>query len=46
VQENTFAVPDAAPADVPAVLRAPAIASPTVAEMGGKRLELCEQACE
>jgi uncharacterized protein (TIGR03032 family) len=43
--ENSFVVPDAALADVPAALRAPAITAPPLAEIGDERLEVCAQAC-
>jgi uncharacterized protein (TIGR03032 family) len=42
--ENSFVVPDAALADVPAALRAPAIAAAPLAEIGDERLEVCAQA--
>jgi uncharacterized protein (TIGR03032 family) len=43
--ENSFVVPDQALADVPAALRAPAIAAPPLAEIGEERLEIGAQAC-
>jgi uncharacterized protein (TIGR03032 family) len=43
--ENSFVVPDQALADVPAALRAPAIAAPALAEIGDERLEIRAQAC-
>jgi hypothetical protein len=43
--QNSFVVPDAAPADVPAALRAPAIAPPALAGIGDERLEIRAQAC-
>jgi uncharacterized protein (TIGR03032 family) len=45
ILENSFVVPDAALAEVPAALRAPAIPGPPLAEIGGKPLEACAQAC-
>jgi uncharacterized protein (TIGR03032 family) len=45
VLENSFVVPDAALADVPASLRAPAIPAPPLAKIGDERLEVCAQAC-
>jgi uncharacterized protein (TIGR03032 family) len=42
--ENSFVVPDAALADVPAP-RAPAITAPALAEVGVERLEIPAQAC-
>jgi hypothetical protein len=38
-------VPDQALADVPAALRAPAIAAPALAEIRDERLEIRAQAC-
>jgi hypothetical protein len=43
--ENSFVVPDAALADVPAALRAPAIPTAPSAEIDDKRLEVGAQAC-
>ena len=39
--ENSFVVPDAALADVPAALRVPAVPTALSAEFGDKRLEVC-----
>jgi hypothetical protein len=38
-------VPDAALAEVPAALRAPAIVAAPLPEIGDQRLEVCAQAC-
>jgi hypothetical protein len=43
--ENSFVVPDAALADVPAALRALAIAPAALAQVGDERLEIRAQAC-
>jgi hypothetical protein len=43
--ENSFVVPDAALADVPAALCAPAIPAAPLAEIGDKRLEVGAPAC-
>jgi uncharacterized protein (TIGR03032 family) len=43
--ENSFVLPDAALADVPAAQRAPAIGGTPLAEIGVQRLEVCAQAC-
>jgi hypothetical protein len=43
--ENSFVVPGAAPADVPASLRPPLVPAPPFAEIGDKRLEVCAQTC-
>jgi uncharacterized protein (TIGR03032 family) len=45
VLENSFVVPDAALAEVPAALRAPAITAPFLAEVGDERLEVSAQSC-
>jgi hypothetical protein len=42
--ENSFVVPDAAPADVPATLRAPILAVSPSAEVGDDRSEVCARA--
>ena len=42
---NSFVVPDAALAEVPAALRAPAIPAAPLAELGDKPHEVCAQAC-
>jgi uncharacterized protein (TIGR03032 family) len=43
--ENSFVLPDAALADVPAALRAATISAPPLTEIGDERLEVCAQAC-
>jgi hypothetical protein len=43
--ENSFVVPNAALADVPAALRAPAITAPTSADVGDEHLEVFARAC-
>ena len=43
--ENSFVVPDAALADVPAALRAPAVPTPHAARVDGKRTEPRERMC-
>jgi hypothetical protein len=41
--ENSFVVPDAALADGPPALRAPAGPAPCTAGLGGERDELCQE---
>jgi hypothetical protein len=43
--ENSFVVPDAALADVPATLRAPILAVSPSAEVGDNHSEVCARAC-
>jgi hypothetical protein len=43
--ENSFVVPDAALADVPAALRAPVVRATFSAELGNGRSEVCARAC-
>jgi hypothetical protein len=44
--ENSFVVPDAAPADVPATLRAPILPVSPSAEFGDNHSEVCARACQ